>query len=37
MANIIDYLAWRGEITLAYRSLNDPDSLALSLLSYLTI
>lgn len=36
MANIIDYLAWRGDISLAYSPFNDLDSLALSLLSYLT-
>ena len=36
MANINDYLAWRGDISLAYSPFNDLDSLALSLLSYLT-
>ena len=36
MANIMDYLAWRGDISLAYSPFNDLDSLALSLLSYLT-
>ena len=32
----MDYLAWRGDISLAYSPFNDLDSLALSLLSYLT-
>ena len=36
MANIMDYLAWRGDISLAYSPFNDLDSLVLSLLSYLT-
>ncbi len=36
MANIMDYLAWRGDISLSYSPFNDLDSLALSLLSYLT-
>ena len=35
MANIIDYLAWRGDIPLAHAPFNDADSLALALLSYL--
>ncbi len=35
MPNIMDYLAWRGDISLAYSPFNDLDSLALSALSYL--
>ena len=35
MANIMDYLAWRGDIALAYRPFNDLDSLVLASLSYL--
>ena len=35
MANIMDYLAWRGDIALAYSPFNDLDSLVLSALSYL--
>ncbi len=36
MANIMDYLAWRGDIPLAASPFNDLDSLLLSALSYLT-
>ena len=36
MANIMDYLAWRGDITLGYAPFNDIDSLILAELSYLT-
>ena len=35
MANIMDYLAWRGDIALDYSSFNDLDSLVLAELSYL--
>ena len=35
MANIMDYLAWRGDIALAYSPFNDLDSLVLASLSYL--
>ena len=35
MANIFDYLAWRGDITLAQSPFNPVDSLILSVLSYL--
>ena len=35
MANIMDYLAWRGDIALAYSPFNDVDSLVLASLSYL--
>ena len=35
MANIMGYLAWRGDIALAYSPFNDLDSLVLSALSYL--
>lgn len=35
MANILDYLAWRGDITLAQSPFNPVDSLILSVLSYL--
>ena len=35
MANIIDYLAWRGDIPLVHAPFCDADSLALALLSYL--
>jgi len=35
MANIFDYLAWRGDITLAQSPFNAVDSLILSVLSYL--
>jgi len=36
MANIMDYLAWRGDIALDYSPFNDVDSLILASLSYLT-
>ena len=36
MANMMDYLAWRGDIALDYSPLNDVDSLILASLSYLT-
>ncbi len=36
MANIMDYLAWRGDIALAYSPFNDLDSLVLASLSYLS-
>ncbi len=36
MANIMDYLAWRGDIPLSASPFNDLDSLLLSALSYLT-
>ena len=35
MSNIMDYLAWRGDIALAYSPFNDLDSLVLASLSYL--
>lgn len=35
MANILDYLSWRGDITLAQSPFNNVDSLILSVLSYL--
>lgn len=35
MDNIMDYLAWRGDIALAYSPFNDLDSLVLASLSYL--
>lgn len=35
MANIYDYLAFRGDLTLAERPFNDVDNLILSALSYL--
>ena len=35
MANIMDYLAWRGDIAFAYSPFNDLDSLVLASLSYL--
>ncbi len=35
MANIMDYLAWRGDIALDYSPFNDLDSLVLASLSYL--
>lgn len=34
MANVFDYLLWRGDITLAQSPFNDVDSLILSVLSY---
>lgn len=36
MANIMDYLAWRGDIPLTYSPFNDLDSLVLASLSYLS-
>ncbi len=35
MANIMDYLAWRGDIPQEYSPLNDADSLLFAALSYL--
>ncbi|MBQ9317267.1 MAG: DUF2974 domain-containing protein, partial [Atopobiaceae bacterium] len=35
MANINDYLQWRGDISLEERSFNDADNVILSVLSYL--
>ena len=35
MSNIMDYLAWRGDIALDYSPFNDVDSLVLAVLSYL--
>ena len=35
MANINDYLAWRGDVTLAERPFNDADNVILATLSYL--
>ena len=35
MANIMDYLAWRGDIALGYSPFSDVDSLILAALSYL--
>ena len=35
MANILDYLNWRGDLTLAERAFNEVDNLLLSELSYL--
>ncbi len=37
MANIYDYLAFRGDLTLAERPFNDVDNLILSALSYLDL
>lgn len=34
MANILDYIAWRGDLTLTQDSFNEVDSLILSTLSY---
>ena len=36
MANIMDYLAWRGDVTLGYAPFNEVDSLILAEMSYLT-
>ena len=36
MANIMDYLAWRGDVSLGYSPFNDVDSLILAEMSYLT-
>ena len=35
MANILDYLDWRGDLTLAERGFNEVDNLLLAELSYL--
>ena len=35
MANILDYIRWRGDLTFAQDELNEVDSLILSELSYL--
>ena len=35
MANILDYLIWRGDLTLAERPFNEVDNLILSELCYL--
>ena len=35
MANIVDYLAWRGDLSFAERPFNDVDNIILSTLSYL--
>ena len=35
MANFLDYLAWRGDLTFAERSLNEVDNLIFSQLAYL--
>ncbi len=35
MANMLDYLAWRGDVSMAYSPFNDVDSLILATLSYL--
>ncbi len=35
MPNIMDYLAWRGDVAFAYAPFNDLDSLVLASLSYL--
>ncbi|MBP3306106.1 MAG: hypothetical protein J6L66_00630, partial [Anaerotignum sp.] len=34
MANLFDYLIWRGDLTLSQSPFNDVDSLVLSTLSY---
>ncbi|MBQ4579956.1 MAG: DUF2974 domain-containing protein [Clostridia bacterium] len=36
MPNIMDYMAWRGDIAFGYSPLNDLDSLVFASLSYLT-
>lgn len=36
MSNMLDYLAWRGDIPLAVSPLNDVDSVIFAVLSYLT-
>ena len=36
-ANVYDYLAWRGDLTLAERPFNEVDNLILSLLSYIDL
>ena len=36
MPNMMDYLAWRGDVALGYSPFNDVDSLILASLSYLT-
>ncbi|MBQ8202179.1 MAG: DUF2974 domain-containing protein [Clostridia bacterium] len=35
MANMMDYLVWRGDVTVSYAPWNDVDSLILATLSYL--
>jgi hypothetical protein len=35
MANIVDYLKWRGDLTLSERPFNDVDNLILATLSYM--
>ena len=35
MADVLDYLAWRGDLTLIERPFNDVDNLILTMLSYL--
>ena len=35
MANVIDYLDWRGDLTFAKSNFNDVDNLILALLSYI--
>ena len=35
MANIQDYLQWRGDLTLEERPFNDVDNVILSVLSYI--
>ena len=37
MANMVDYLSWRGDLTLDERPFNDADALVLSSLSYLDL
>ena len=37
MANVHDYLRWRGDLTLAERPFNDVDNLVLAMLSYLEL
>ena len=37
MANILDYLAWRGDLTLSERPFNEVDNVILSVLAYLRL
>ena len=37
MANMNDYLSWRGDLTLGERPFNDVDALVLACLSYLDL
>ena len=37
MANLFDYLKWRGDLSLQQAGLNEVDSLILSRLSYLPL